>query len=58
MIGVPEFLNVMTDLTAYSRDRVVVYLVLLVFYTGLMLIVIVGLTRLELRLEAAMQRRR
>jgi hypothetical protein len=48
----------MTDLTAYSRDRVVVYLVLLVFYTGLMLIVIVGLTRLELRLEAAMQRRR
>jgi ABC-type amino acid transport system permease subunit len=58
MIGVPEFLNVMTDLTAYSRDRVVVYLVLLVFYTGLVLIVIVGLTRLELRLEAAMQRRR
>jgi polar amino acid transport system substrate-binding protein len=58
MIGVPEFLNVMTDLTAYSRDRVVVYLVLLVFYTGLVLIVIVGLTRLELRLEAAVQRRR
>jgi ABC-type amino acid transport substrate-binding protein/ABC-type amino acid transport system permease subunit len=58
MIGVPEFLNVMTDLTAYSRDRVEVYLVLLVFYTGLVLIVIAGLTRLELRLEAAMQRRR
>jgi ABC-type amino acid transport system permease subunit len=58
MIGVPEFLNVMTDLTAYSRDRVAVYLVLLVFYTGLMLIVIAVLTRLELRLEAAMQRRR
>jgi polar amino acid transport system substrate-binding protein len=58
MIGVPEFLNVMTDLTAYSRDRVVVYLVLLVFYTGLVLIVIAVLTRLELRLEAAVQRRR
>jgi ABC-type amino acid transport system permease subunit len=47
MIGVPEFLNVTTDLTAYSRDRVVVYLTLLLFYTGLVLAVIALLSRLE-----------
>ena len=32
MIGVPEFLNVVTDLTANSRDRVTMHVVLLVFY--------------------------
>ncbi len=47
MIGVPEFLNVTTDLTAYSRDRVAVYLTLLLFYTGLVLAVIALLSRLE-----------
>ena len=47
MIGVPEFLNVTTDLTAYSRDRVAVYLMLLLFYTGLVLAVIALLSRLE-----------
>jgi polar amino acid transport system substrate-binding protein len=47
MIGVPEFLNVTTDLTAYSRDRVAVYLLLLLFYTGLVLAVIALLSRLE-----------
>ncbi|MGC1407400.1 MAG: transporter substrate-binding domain-containing protein [Acetobacteraceae bacterium] len=47
MIGVPEFLNVMTDLTAYSRGRVAVYLTLLLFYTGLVLAVIALLSRLE-----------
>jgi ABC-type amino acid transport system permease subunit len=50
MIGVPEFLNVMTDLTAYSHERVAVYLTLLVFYTGLVLAVIVLLARIEARL--------
>jgi polar amino acid transport system substrate-binding protein len=50
MIGVPEFLNVMTDLTAYSHDRVAVYLTLLVFYTALVLVVIALLSRLETRL--------
>jgi ABC-type amino acid transport system permease subunit len=44
---VPEFLNVTTDLTAYSRDRVAVYLLLLLFYTGLVLAVIALLSRLE-----------
>src|SRR6185503_14416934 len=58
MIGVPEFLNVMTDLTAYSRDRVWVYLILLVFYTGLVLAVIFMLSALESRLAAAVRRNR
>lgn len=53
MIGVPEFLNVMTDLTASSRNRVVVYLILLVFYTGVVLCAIAFLSRLETRLSAA-----
>lgn len=52
MIGVPEFLNVMTDLTAYSRDRVIVFLTLLVFYTGLVLAVIALLARVEARLAS------
>jgi len=53
MIGVPEFLNVMTDLTSYSRDRVAVYLVLLLFYTGLVLLVIVLLYAAQARLARA-----
>lgn len=57
MIGVPEFLNVMTDLTAYSRDRVMIYLTLLAFYTSLVLLVIVGLTRLEKRLARRVRAR-
>jgi ABC-type amino acid transport substrate-binding protein/ABC-type amino acid transport system permease subunit len=57
MIGVPEFLNVMTDLTAYSSDRVWVYLILLIFYTGLVLVVIAVLSSLETRLAASMRRR-
>lgn len=40
MIGVPEFLNVLTDLTANSRDRVTVNVILLVFYMTLVLVVI------------------
>jgi polar amino acid transport system substrate-binding protein len=55
MIGVPEFLNVMTDLSAYSRERVAVYLTLLVFYTGLVLVVIAVLSRLEMRLASAVR---
>ena len=57
MIGVPEFLNVMTDLTAYSHDRVAVYLVLLAFYTGLVLLVIALLTVAEAGLATSMRRR-
>jgi len=56
MIGVPEFLNVMTDLTSYSSDRVTVYLVLLVFYTGLVLLVITLLYAARTRLAARVER--
>jgi ABC-type amino acid transport substrate-binding protein/ABC-type amino acid transport system permease subunit len=56
MIGVPEFLDVLTDLTAYSRDRVWVYLILLVFYTGLVLAVIFVLSTIESRLATFMRR--
>jgi hypothetical protein len=41
---VPEFLSVLTDLTAYSRDRIGVYVILLVFYSTLVLITIGGLS--------------
>jgi ABC-type amino acid transport system permease subunit len=44
LIGVPEFLSVLTDLTAYSRDRVGVYLILLIFYSTLVLMTIWGLS--------------
>jgi ABC-type amino acid transport system permease subunit len=47
LIGVPEFLSVLTDLTAYSRDRLGVYLVLLVFYSLLVLVTIGGLSVLR-----------
>ena len=52
MIGVPDFLNVVTDLTASSPERVSVYVVLLVFYVGLVLVVIVSLSALRARLVA------
>ncbi len=51
MIGVPEFLNVVTDLTSYSSDRIAVYLILLIFYTSLVLLVIVLLSAGQERLE-------
>ena len=53
MIGVPEFLNVISDLTSYSSDRTVTYLILLVFYTGLMLIVISLLSAVQRRLQTS-----
>jgi ABC-type amino acid transport substrate-binding protein/ABC-type amino acid transport system permease subunit len=40
MIGVPEFLNIVTDLTANSGDRVTMHVILLVFYVVLVLMVI------------------
>jgi|GEM_PF-388593 len=49
MIGVPEFLAVLTDLTAHLPDRVGVYLVLLVFYSALVLLVIQALAIIEHR---------
>ena len=51
MIGVPEFLNVITDLTADSRDRTAMYLMLLLFYVALVSVVIWLLSVLRARLE-------
>jgi ABC-type amino acid transport system permease subunit len=50
MIGVPDFLNVVTDLTASSRDRVTMYLILLVFYVSLVSLVILLLSALRARM--------
>ncbi len=47
MIGVPDFLNVVTDLTASSADRMTVYLILLVFYVGMVSLLIVLLTMMR-----------
>ena len=52
MIGVPEFLNVVTDLTADSRDRITMYLMLLLFYVSLVLAVIWLLSVLRARFAA------
>lgn len=54
MIGVPEFLAVLTDLTAHLPDRVGVYLVLLVFYSALVLLVIQALAIIEYRVIRVM----
>ena len=51
MIGVPEFLNVMTDLTANSRDRTTMQVILLVFYVILVLVVIRLLTMARMRMQ-------
>ena len=49
MIGVPEFLGVITDLTAHTRDRFVLYVILLIFYTALVLAAIALLMAVETR---------
>ncbi len=40
MIGVPEFVSVMSDLAAYVWDKTPLFVTLLVFYSGLVLGVI------------------
>jgi ABC-type amino acid transport system permease subunit len=47
MIGVPEFVSVLTDLSAYSWDRTPLFVTLLVFYSGLVLAVIFLLSLTE-----------
>ena len=44
MIGVPELLNALTDITSFTSERVMTYSVLLFFYSSLVLVV-VWLTR-------------
>jgi ABC-type amino acid transport system permease subunit len=56
MIGVPEFLAVLSDLTAHLQDRVGVYLVLLVFYSALVLLVIQLLSVVQSRVVRRMVR--
>ena len=53
MIGVPEFLGIITDLTAHARDRSVLYSILLVFYT----VVVMGVVWLCGRLQRWLERR-
>jgi ABC-type amino acid transport substrate-binding protein/ABC-type amino acid transport system permease subunit len=57
LIGVPEFLSVLTDLTAYSRDRTGVYLILLIFYSTLVLITIGGLSVIRRMISRATESR-
>lgn len=40
MIGVPEFVSVLSDMSAYAWDRTPLFVTLLVFYSGLVLAVI------------------
>lgn len=47
MIGVPEFVSVLSDLSAYSWDRTPLFVTLLVFYSGLVLAVIFLLSLAE-----------
>jgi hypothetical protein len=44
MIGVPELLNALTDITSFTSERVMTYSFLLVFYS-LLVLVVVWLTR-------------
>lgn len=56
MIGTPELLSAMTDISSFSNERITLYSILLVLYLGLVLLVITGcnLTRRFLvRLEHA-----
>ncbi len=47
MIGVPEFVSVLSDLSAYAWDRTPLFVTLLVFYSGLVLAVIFLLSLAE-----------
>ena len=40
MIGVPELLNALTDITSFTSERVMTYSILLVFYSTLVLLVV------------------
>ena len=40
MIGVPELLNALTDITSFTSERIITYSFLLVFYSALVLLVV------------------
>lgn len=52
MIGVPELLNALTDITALTSERVMTYSFLLVFYAALVVLVVCAAQRLQRRLLA------
>jgi polar amino acid transport system substrate-binding protein len=39
-IGAPELLSSLTDITSFSSGRVTTYTILLVFYTGVVMVVV------------------
>lgn len=52
MIGVPELLNALTDITSFTSERVLTYSFLLAFYASLVVLVVWGAGRLQRRLPA------
>jgi len=52
MIGVPELLNALTDITSFTSERVLTYSLLLAFYGALVVLVVWGAGRVQRRLAA------
>lgn len=52
MIGVPELLNALTDITSFTSERVLTYSFLLVFYASLVALVVWAGGRVQRRLPA------
>ncbi len=51
MIGVPELLNALTDITSFTSERVMTYSFLLVFYSLLVLVVVWATKSVQRRLQ-------
>jgi ABC-type amino acid transport substrate-binding protein/ABC-type amino acid transport system permease subunit len=47
MIGVPELLNALTDITSFTSERMMTYTFLLIFYSSLVLLVVWAARRAE-----------
>jgi ABC-type amino acid transport system permease subunit len=50
-IGAPELLAVLTDITAFSGERITTFLILIIFYLILIQLVIILSERLSQRLD-------
>ena len=57
LIGVPELLAALTDITSFSSESATTFELLLVFYMGLVSLVVALLQRLQQRLQVAEARR-
>lgn len=53
MIGVPELLNALTDITSFTSERVMTYSLLLLFYASLVVLVVRGTRLVQRHLLAA-----